>query len=152
MIGIVAFSFGLSEEEPNEANRALAELVQDISSEIHCVVVAQWEIAKALRTTPAQCVVMHHSIAGKYLDSEEVMAQAAKLFRERGITEVLPIAQPFLHLAKCKTLVRKSGFTLVPYHPPHGIPFPKDSKQWWTRGPLQLLLYAVLQKFLGRRG
>ena len=96
-------------------------------------------------------MVREHHIKGAYLDSEEVMTQAAKELREHEITEVIPVANPFLHLAKCRTLVRKEGFT--PLKRKIGrIDFYRESLQWWTRSPFQLLLYAVFQKFTGRRG
>ena len=95
--------------------------------------------------------VIHHSRPGAYLDSEEVMAQASLVFTARDVLKVIPVANPFLHLAKCRQLVAKAGFT--PVRRKIGwIGFCPESIQWWTRGPIRLLAYAVIQKLFGRRG
>ena len=161
MSGLVAFSFALGKNEPNPCNVRLADEVERIvlySSE-PLIIVAQWEIAKALtqRDFQHQLPLVHqfHSVErhrqGAYLDSEEVMAQAAILFRNHGVRQVTPVANPFLHLWKCRQLVRKAGFT-VRNRKIGNIGFYPESDQWWTRGPVQLLAYTALQVATGRRG
>ena len=152
MKGLVAFSFASGAIEPSLCNRRLARAVERIldKEKEEVVVIAQWEIASSTWASLA-CVVKEHRQKGAYLDSDEVMAQAARVFNERGITKVIPVANPFLHLAKCRTLVRDAGFT--PIKQKIGwIGFYRESLQWWTRGPFRLLLYAVLIKLTGRRG
>lgn len=152
-IGLVAFSFGLSSHEPSRCNtrlsRAVRRIVNNEKGEV--IVVVQWEIALSLASLSITNVVERHRRKDIYLDSDEVMAQAAKVFREHGITRVIPVANQFLHLRKCRDLVIKAGF--VPEMREFmKIGFYKESLQWWTRGPLRLLFYAVLQKLTGRRG
>jgi len=151
--GLVAFSFALGENEPNPCNVRLARAVRHIvgTESEELVRVAQWEVARALLPLPMARVVRGHRSNRAYLDSEEVMSQAAEVFRELGITEVIPVANPFLHLTKCRALVRKEGF--IPLKRKIGwIGFYWKSIQWWTRDPFRFLLYAVLQKLTGWRG
>ncbi|MFA6459398.1 MAG: hypothetical protein WCV79_03320 [Candidatus Paceibacterota bacterium] len=84
-------------------------------------------------------------------DSEEVMRQATMIFREGRVDEIVPIANPFLHLSKCKRLVRESGFPLRAHRIGH-IGFDPESELWWTRSASALIIYAIRQKFLGYRG
>ena len=151
--GLVALSFASSENEPNPCNARLARDTRYIvnTEKEEVVTVVQWEIARALKSVPITHIVEKHRQEGAYLDSDEVMAQAAEVFRERGVTEVIPVANPFLHLTKCRALIRKEGF--VPVKRKIGrIGFYRESSAWWCRGPFHLLLYAVLQKLMGRRG
>lgn len=145
MKGLIAYSFALTRDEPNRCNRALAEEVRRIvaAEKDPVTVVAQWEIARALRE--GEYV---HSVElpkdGSYLGSEAVTAEAARIFREKGVTHVIPVAQPFLQLPKVKTLVKKAGFRVLP-RKVHRIGFEPKSLQWWTRGPILLLIYALMQ-------
>lgn len=154
MKGLLAFSFGLTDKEPNECNERLALAVRRIIEKESegVVVVSQWGIALALKGlgVPIGLTVEKHR-KGEYLDSNEVMAQAAAFFKENGIIEVIPVAQPFLHLFLCSRLIKKSGFKPVK-RPVAWIGFCGESKQPWTRGPVRLLLYAVKRALTGRRG
>jgi len=152
-IGLVAFSFGLIGHEPNPCNARLARAVRDIvaNDKSNIIVVSQWEVALAMPSVPISLVVRKHKIEGRYLDSDEVMAQAAEVFRDRGISRVIPVANQFLHLRKCRDLVIKAGF-IPEMRKFIKIGFYKESLQWWTRSPFHLLLYAILQKSRGRRG
>lgn len=154
-VGIVAFSFGLraTDEEPNPCNRRLAEETFRIARSLPfpVLIVSQWEITRALNDLglpPSQSV---ESTPGKYLDSEAVMEGAAIFFRENGVTHVIPIAHPFLHMYKCRRLVTEHGFTLIK-RDVRKIGFDRKSLQPYTRGPLRLLWYAIKQKLLGHRG
>lgn len=158
--GMVAWSFALAGKEPNpcnallgiEAYRLLKEEQKNTGEEV--VLVAQWEVAAAFREIigfSAAYVVEKHRLDGEYLDSEEVMAQAAAIFRDHGITEVIPVANPFLHLFACHRIIRESGLTPIK-RKVRWIGFYKDSLQWWTRGPIRCLAYAVMQKLFGRSG
>lgn len=153
MIGIVAFSFALGKNEPNPCNIRLASAVELIvrESKEPVILVAQWEIARAIKSVPVDYVVEKHRTEGAYLDSEEVMAQAAEFFRKHGVKEVIPVANPFLHLAKCRSLVYKEGFVSINRRI-GWVGFYRKSLQWWTRGPIRLIVYAILQKFTSRRG
>lgn len=151
MKGLVAFSFGLCKQEPNPCNVRIAQEVERIVREEGepVAVVAQWEVARALKTRPECTVILHAK--GEYLDSEEVMRQAAEFFQRRGIQTVIPVAQPFLQLWKCQGLVERAGFSIA-RRTVQRIGFCTASEQWWTRGPIRLLLYAVLQCLFRWRG
>lgn len=152
MKGIIALSFGLGSQEPSPCNRRIAREVGKIflKEEKPILLACQWEIARALPSdVPIAVVIGNHR--GTYLDSQEVISRATDLFKEVGVDEVIMVAQPWLHLQKCRRLVRQAGFKVIRRRI-GWIGFYKDSLQWWTRGPLQLLAYAVLQRFTGRRG
>ncbi len=145
---IVAFSFGLRKGGPCDSNIALARAIGKFPKGI--MVVAQREIAALLKSKPA-LVIRKHRIQGKYLDSDEVAAQAADFLRKKKISEAIVVAHPFLHIIKCKQLMQKGGFAVTV--PDIGkIPFDKESEQWWSRSAFNFLVYAVLQKLTGRRG
>lgn len=156
--GVVAFSFALrgSRLEPNPANMALARNVVDViaRSEARPFLAAQWEVDRALRELgePADFVVQAPE-DGSYLDSADVWYAAARAFQAAGVQRVVVVAKPGLHLMRVKRLVRKSEFELAPVRI-HGVPYdPSDlNEQWWTRGPLRLVVYAILQALLGYRG
>lgn len=158
--GMVVWSFASAKTEPNPCNAMLAIEAYRIMREEQkntgedVVVVAQWEVAAALQKAigfSADYVVEKHRRDGEYLDSREVMAQAAEIFRDLGIIEVIPVANPFLYLFACRQLVREFGFTPLK-RKVRRIGFCKDSFQWWTRGPTRCFAYAVMQKLFGRRG
>jgi len=152
--GLIAWSFGLTNSEPNVCNQRLwARVVRILALEDESLcVVSQWEITLALKQagiSPALSVEKHRQ--GVCLDSNEVMAQAAELFRQLGITQVIPVCQPFLQMRLCWNLVRRSGFQ--PVRRWIGwIGFCPESKQAWTRGPVRLLAYAIRRRLTSRSG
>ncbi len=155
-LGVVAFSFGLRDpdQEPNPCNRRLAgataRIVQQSPGPV--VLVAQWEVARALPPTMPVHVVGDPP-GGGYLDTERVWQAAAPVLRRAGVRRVMAVAQPVLHRAKVHRLIKADGFE--PLHAPVGwIGFDSSglNRQWWTRGPLRLVLYALLQAATGRAG
>jgi hypothetical protein len=88
---------------------------------------------------------------GSYLDSDIVWGTARRVFEQHGISEVIPVAQPFLQMTKVRQLIKSDGFVVLD-RPVGTVGFDRQSTQWWTRGPLRLLWYAILQQFTGRRG
>jgi hypothetical protein len=156
MKGLVAFSFALRaiEDEPNPCNRRLAQSVMGIvaTEKDDILVVSQWEVSRQLRANghEPECSVELRP-DGSYLDSDIVWDTARKVFERHGISEVIPIAQPILQMTKVKRLIKSDGFVVIE-RPIGAIGFDAQSTQWWTRGLLRLLLYAVLQQFTGRRG
>jgi len=153
VVGIVAFSFGLRENEPNPCNVRLAEEVIRAAHEVgsQVCIVAQWEIARALQEWGLVADVVVDPVPGKYLGSADVAMRAKEAFQSAGVQECVVIAQPFLHLSRCKRLMEMAGFR--PRDMAIGrIGFDSQSTQWWTRGPIRLLLYAVLQRAFGYSG
>jgi hypothetical protein len=114
-------------------------------------IVAQWEIAQILHRAYEDCLSVKPPSDGTYLDTEAVWGAAKVAFEPFGITEVIPVAQPFLHLRKIKKLMERDGYTVVDRHVGH-IGFDRKSSQWWTRGYLQLIIYAILQTLTGLKG
>lgn len=155
MKGIIVFSFGWRENGHSPCNVGLALAAQRIAK-------AQGEPVEifAQRTTAAELrklgVVCHvtKKMSG-YEGSEEPMRQAALLFKEMGIIEVIPVAHTFLHLYKCIGLVRREGFKSPAFWklaPMIGwIGFDPLSVQPATRGPLRCLFYTVRQILFGYR-
>jgi hypothetical protein len=154
VIGIVAFSFGLEEHfEPSICNVRLAKEVERLYKENgeYCIIVAQWEVALELAklSIPVHCTV--ESTSEVYLDSEAVMEAAKLVFTKFHVTDVIPVANPFVHLIKCKQLVKKAGFKLIRARVGY-IGFNKDSDQAWTRDPFRLILYSIAQVLWGLKG
>lgn len=164
-IGIIAFSFALTQDEvnkrfPNQCNKTLARITRILTRNILTtrnvpVVVLQWEIGLdydmfARTGVLPDLIVEKHRELGKYLDSEEIIAQAIPLFKHEGVTKVISVAQ-WLQNFKCRALLKKAGFQVLPVKIGK-IGFCKDSLQWWTRGPIRLVIYTVLQVLFGRRG
>lgn len=153
-VGIVAFSFALREEEPNPCNIRLAkEVKKAVSRYPDALIVCQWEVGIAVAEGGYLPVRIIGPFSGVYLDSETVWQGAMMDLWREGITDVIPIAQPFLHLTKVKRMIRKSGFNIVPWKVPW-IGFDNDPRntQEWTKGPLRLLIYALKQLLLRSKG
>lgn len=155
-LGVVAFSFGSRSqaEEPNPCNLRLARAVDRIvaAQDEPVALVAQWEIARGLQHSRPDRVVGPLP-DGRYLDTADVWDDAAPLLREAGVRRVIPVAHPVLHRAKVSRLIRRDGFQVVRV-PIGRIGFDSSARnaQWWTRGPLRLGVYAVLQALTGRGG
>lgn len=158
MKGLVAFAFALRREdqEPNPCNVRIAEAVERIvaSESEPVVVVAQWEPARKLRQDgcePAHVVELRAD--GSYLDSQGVWDEAKRVFEAQGITEVIPVAQPFLQSHAIQQMIKADGYKVVK-RPVGWIGFDDNpaNTQPWTRSPWALLKYAVKVKLGGARG
>lgn len=155
-VAIVAFSFGqrAPDEEPGPCNTRLARLTRQLLEQATApvVVVAQWEVARGLPAAADPHIVAPRP-DGHYLDTESVWATAVPVLRRHGVRRVIAVAQPLLHRAKAHKLIRRDGFE--PVRRPIGwIGFDSSRRntQWWTRGPVRLVLYALLQAVTGRAG
>ena len=158
MIGLVAFSFALRNEdqEPNPCNQKLGNITYRLAQKEHCevIIVAQWEIAKQrkkLGMNPKMIVKPNEN--GEYLDSQDVWDCAKNVFRSLGITRVIPVAQSFLHLHFIKQMIKKDGFT-VENRPIEKIGFDPSTNntQPWTKSAFALLLYAIKIKLGFKHG
>lgn len=155
-LGVVAFSFGLRrpQEEPNPCNARLARAVQRVidGAAAPVVLVSQWEVALSLPSSLTTHVVEPRADGG-YLDTDRVWDEAVPVLRRAGVQRVVAVAQPLLHRSKAHRLISRDGFTPVRARlGPIGFDSSHRNTQWWTRGPLRLLLYAVLQAVIGRAG
>lgn len=153
-LGVVAFSFGrrATDQEPNPCNRRLAAAVDRLLADTTepVVLVAQWEVARALPAgLPAHVV----EPGDGYLDTDRVWAGAVPVLERGGVERVVAVAQPLLHRAKAHRLIRRSGFQ-VEHRRTGWVGFDRSraNTQWWTRGPLRLALYAGRQALTGRTG
>ncbi len=157
-IGVLACSFAQNEPEPSECNRRLAGKVRRIICELdnegfRTIIVAQWEVSLALKKLGIE---VDHTVwpqEGQYVGSEEDWTEAKPVFASYDITDVVPIAQPFLWLQLYKVwgLIKTDGYRVVKRRI-GWIGFDQTSTQWWTRGPIRLLIYAFLQLFTRYRG
>ena len=155
-VGVVAFSFGLrrADEEPGPCNVRLARATERALHRVPApvVLVSQWEVARSLPPGAAAHVVEQPGDGG-YLSTEQVWAEAVPVLRRAGVGSVLAVAHPLLHRAKAHQLVRRDGFE--PVRERLGWigfdPSPRNT-QWWTRGPVRLVAYALLQSTTGRSG
>lgn len=163
-VGIVALSFAKRAKEPNPVNVKLARITRHIGDDLlqrrkSSVVVAQWEIAAGMKeyvgaATQPTLIVTQQDATNKdrngkpYLDSQDVVNKAAELFHERGITDVIVVANRFLHLQAARKLVKQAGFNVLT----------KDFKvsrvgfdnsplnlQWWCKGPVRFMAYLGIQ-------
>jgi len=115
------------------------------------VVVAQRTVALILEELGVRCHVVKKRSG--YEGSEEVTRQAAEIFRDLEMEEVVPVAQPVLQLIKCAGLIRKAGFAIPSFWRLvwmiGWIGFDKRSVQPWTRDPFRLVWYTARQILFG---
>ncbi len=157
MRGFVIFSFGLraAEQEPGPCNERLGHealrLIKHVGDE--AVIVAQWEVARGLKALGVGSDLVVEPSGGGYLDSRGVWEEAKQLFAARGVTEVVPVAHPFLHLNAVKKMIRRDGFRVID-HKIGKIGYDPDPRntQPWTRSAPALLKYAIRIKFGGSHG
>ncbi|MBI2003448.1 MAG: hypothetical protein HYS78_00485 [Parcubacteria group bacterium] len=153
---MIVFSFGWRRKGHSSCNIRLAKAAKriiDVADDT-VIVVAQRTTTVVLREFG---ISVEHTVerCPGYEGSEEVVRQAAAVFRRYRITEGIPVAQPFLQLTKCVQLVRKAGFMTPSFwklcRMIGWIGFDRQSAQPWTRGPVRLVLYTFRQMFLGYR-
>jgi len=127
--------------------------------ETSIVIVVQREIGYSFEDSHSpkrivpDLIIDQHRISGLRLDPTEVTAQAAELFRHEGVKIVVPVAHPIFCLTESKGLLKQAGFEVLDMPELIGrIGFDPKSNDWWTRGPVRLLWYAILQKFFGYHG
>lgn len=155
MRGMIVYSFAWRHYGHSPCNIRLAMAAQQIiKAEKDLVIVfAQRTTAQILQALGVKC----HTVKKQpgYEGSEEPTRQATELFRQNGITEVIPVAQPFLLLTKCIWLVRKEGFQTPSFwklaRMIGWVGFDWHSVQPATRGPLRLVFYTILQILFGYR-
>ncbi len=155
MKGMIVYSWAWRKGEDSPCNVRLAlaaKRIAEAQSE-PVVIHAQRTTAKVLRELGVECYATDRQPG--YEGSEEPNCQATKLFKEMGITEVIPVANPFVHLIKCISLVKAEGFKTPSFlslcQMIGWIGFDRKSVQPQTRGPIRLFLYTVAQIVFGYR-
>lgn len=150
---MIVYSFSFRKNGVSPCNTRLALSAKRISESLEepVVIFAQRTTASLLRKIGVPCYEVHKRVG--YEGSEEVTEQAAKVFKKLGITEVIPVAQPFYQLIKCISLVRKYGFKTFSFFKLARligwIGFDRDSVQPWCRDPFRLTFYTIRQIFFG---
>jgi hypothetical protein len=152
---MIVYAFAWRRKGDSPCNKHLSQAAKRIvcAHDGPVVIHAQRTTAKLLREMGIEC----HQTEKRpgYEGSEEPTRQAAELFREKGITEVIVVANPFLHLVKCIQLVRKEGFKTPSFWELDDmigwIGFDKHSEQPATRGPIRLIYYTLRQMLFGYR-
>lgn len=153
--GMIVYSFAWRKRGNSPCNVRLARAAKRIikSHDKEVVVFAQRTTAAVLREIGVECHVTKKKPG--YEGSEEPTRQAVELFRAKGITEVIVVANPFLHLFKCIQLVQKEGFKTLSFwelaEMIGWIGFDRKSEQPGTRGPLRLVYYTAKQILTGYR-
>lgn len=148
MKGLIVYPFGLCTVEPNRCNRRLAAAANRIieMEGEQVVVVAHLLVEEPIERKD----VIRHVVRDLRLDSLGMMKQAAEVFRSLAISEVIVVANPFLHLWECLWLARRAGFRPL-YRPIGWVGFEPKSCQWYTRGPLRLTIHACQVILTSRR-
>ena len=117
---IIACSMG------DAANRELARITTRLHERFSLPLILQWEIADNMPHTPKAGVVRtHHRGSSIYLDTYEVLAQAAQLARVKSWQRAILLAHPD-HIWRVIRVAEKLGFRVVgvpdtstvPYDPP----------------------------------
>lgn len=163
MKGIIVYSFALRDREPNPCNVRLARATKRIKEEFEeqgetVLIVAQKTVAFALRglEVPVDYTVVRYKYPGR-TDSEDITTQAADFFRsvspaDDPVDEVIPVAHPIQEI-KCRQEVRKAGFKTLSllklWRKIGRVGTDRESKQWWTRGPIRLITGAAIQVLFG---
>ena len=172
-IGIVALSFGKVDRRTavDPVNNTLSSYVREANNQIttwsltsrgdtrhsgytETLVVAQHEVAAYLSGDPElnlRIVTDAHATrkgSGRiYLDSQDVLNEAFRIFRKEDIYEVIVIAHPFLHSWMVRRLVQQAGFIIHPFKVGRDVNFDssRNNLQWWCRGRVRFLLYLMIQ-------
>lgn len=166
VVGVLAASFSLRDEEPNPCNQRLAEETFRICDELLTqgylpVVVAQWEIDLALRelrtargfgrlsrreALQKNITVYAGSIGqyddGRYLGTKELLDEAMPLFKEYGATRFVGVANPFIHQPYLYWLARGTKLKLM-WRRVRWIGFDRQSTQWWCRSWWQFAFQTI---------
>ena len=158
--GVVALSFAKRSEpeEPGPVNALLGRATSAVTDDLNAggedtITVIQWEIARQLDKDgePCNLVVQPEAASVKpggrtYLDSADVLEVAFEVFRRYGVTDVVVVANKFIHLQAARRSVRSAGFRVMKSKLPW-VGFDPSSKnlQWWTKGPIRFVVYLAIQ-------
>jgi len=159
-VGIISLSFGIGKDGPGLSNSDLANSVERLLTNLQqshgglddVKVALQWEISAETIIRPQEltrtscCLVQTvYGEAGQYLNSDMIIDAAKE--RLADADEIYIVAMPFLHSWFCKRLAEKAGFRNVKVYNERKIRFDRESLQWWTRGPIRLIVYSALRVF-----
>lgn len=145
---VIGLSFGQRKDTPGPINEKLADEIFLLP--VNLPLILQQEIASALLPNeklanlpqatessktafpPELFVISEHSRKpGKYLDTREVLTQAAAICKERGWKKIILVAHPD-HMWRVKESAKKLGFALVRTWSTQ-VFYDPESAQFWTR-------------------
>lgn len=156
MKGMIVYSFGWRQDGGHcPCNIRLAKAVKRIidTQKEPILVFAQRTTASVLKEIGVECYIVQKREG--YEGSEEPTWQATEIFKKDGIREVIPVAQPFIHLIKCIFLVRKQGFKTMSFwklaRMIGWVGFDRFSVQPATRDPFRLIFCTARQMLCGYR-
>lgn len=151
---VIALAFGYRRVRgqivPGPSNEQLAEIVH--RDYAHLPKVLQFEVADAfaeLDPEPVLRIERHRS--GSYLDTREILVQAAALCKKSGWERVALVAHP-LHLPRVVQCVEKLGLKTsnaqIAKMSAEEIEFDSSSEQSWTRSAPAMRVHEVLTTLL----
>lgn len=145
---IIAQAFGRRQSDPGPSNQALAEVVARIAKPQHLPVILQWEVADAYSAEVGESVyvVRSHRQPGKYLDTLEVLEQAALICHQHGWQKAVIVAHPD-HAWRVVANACKLGFTVLTPDTSN-CPYDPESVQSWTRSAWLFLPREIVARLL----
>lgn len=162
IVGVLAASFSLEEQEPNPCNMRLGDeairVCKQLIEQGHTPILAvQWEIGLALQQKGTieegewrefiqsggwAYEEIGQDEDGSYLGTKEVFERALPFFKKLGATRFVGVANPFIHQPYLYWLARGHGMKLMWRHV-RWIGFDKQSTQWWCRSWWQFAYQTV---------
>ena len=145
---VIALSFGLGKNGMGMSNLQLAFAAEDVCDRYNIPVIAQWEIADShlLTDTYKAGVVREHRVEGKYLDTREVLEQAAAICAKEGWKKAIIVAHPD-HLWRCAEAAKKFGFE-VAIADTSCVVYDEGSVQSWTRSRSKFVPREIAARLL----
>jgi hypothetical protein len=132
---IIGQSFGVrNQDDPGKSNEILADYARVHKNYYNLPMILQWEIAHFFpNQIDSDCIIREHRVAGKYLDTHEVLCQSRNICDQKfsGARKAIIIAHPD-HMWRVLMTAQKLGFK--PAIPLMGhVPYAVWSRQIWTK-------------------
>lgn len=148
MKAIIAFSFGRINDKPNESSRQIAKLIAiRLYDEApgSFVVIAQWEIANALRDYGVKCDCVVQMKSKGYLSSSDVAEAAKRFLEEQEISpEVIFAAAHPDHVSRCIRCLRNAGLAHSKALTDSSIGYDQHSTEPWVRSRGRFIFRELL--------
>ena len=139
---ILAFSFGYIKQNeknlPGKSNQQIATFIELNLPNIPLI--AQFEVADALKATKPVLRITAHRIPGKYLDSGEVAAQAHEFMKLHRWDRAFIVTHPALEARNdyiCTALgmetIAPSGLDSIEFDNNSEQEWTRDAQSWWAR-------------------
>lgn len=129
---IVALSFGRGRDTSGLTNAVIACRIKRLIENQKLPVIAQWEVAEMINTSPNKVLFAIGSKADGYLYSWVVVRLIIEQMKKMGCFKPILIGHP-AHLWRVKMHFRKQGIEVIIPEGLESIPFDWHSSQWWTK-------------------